>query len=60
MIKLIHDANVQDKLKNEESLQVSYQDSQDNLELMQTNDHLLLLQLFFDLLKLPRRNKVIV
>ena len=60
MIKLIHDANVQDKLKNEESLQVSYQDSQDNLELMQTNDHLLLLQLFFDLLMLPRRNKVIV
>ena len=60
MIKLIHDANVQDKLQNEESLQVSYQDSQDNLELMQTNDHLLLLQLFFDLLKLPRRNKVIV
>ncbi len=60
MIKLIHGANVQDKLKNEESLQVSYQDSQDNLELMQTNDHLLLLQLFFDLLKLPRRNKVIV
>ena len=60
MIKLIHDANVQDKLKNEESLQVSYQDSQDNLELMQTNDHHLLLQLFFDLLKLPLRNKVIV
>ena len=60
MIKLIHDANVQDKLQNEESLQVSYQGSQDNLESMQTNDHLLLLQLFFDLLKLPLRNKVIV